>query len=141
MYNHILVPIDLDALETSDKAVKTATQIAKDYGSVLHFLTVVPPLGSYASSFFPKGFRKEAAESALQKLHDYTAGADFGDTAVHHIVANGAIYDQILSIREKTDADLIVMASHRPELSDCLLGPNAARVVRHAPCSVMVVRS
>jgi nucleotide-binding universal stress UspA family protein len=32
------------------------------------------------------------------------------------------------------------MGSHRPELSDYLLGPNAGKVVRHAKCSVMVVR-
>ena len=42
---------------------------------------------------------------------------------------------------EAIKADLIVMGSHRPELRDYLLGPNAARVVRHAPCSVVVVRS
>ena len=41
---------------------------------------------------------------------------------------------------DETNADLIVMASHRPELKDFLLGPNAARVVRHANCSVLVVR-
>ena len=38
-------------------------------------------------------------------------------------------------------ADLIVMGSHRPELADYLLGANAAKVVRHADCSVMVVRA
>ncbi len=32
------------------------------------------------------------------------------------------------------------MGSHRPELSDYLLGPNAGKVVRHAKCLVMVVR-
>ncbi len=35
---------------------------------------------------------------------------------------------------------MIVMASHRPEMSDYLLGPNAARVVRHARRSVSVIR-
>ena len=35
---------------------------------------------------------------------------------------------------------LIVMGSHHPELKDYLLGPNAAKVMRHADCSVMVVR-
>jgi nucleotide-binding universal stress UspA family protein len=35
---------------------------------------------------------------------------------------------------------MIVMASHRPEMSDYLLGANAARVVRHAKISVLVVR-
>ena len=32
------------------------------------------------------------------------------------------------------------MASHRPELRDYLIGPNAARVMRHADASVLVVR-
>jgi nucleotide-binding universal stress UspA family protein len=38
------------------------------------------------------------------------------------------------------NADLIVLAAHRPELKDYLLGPNASRVVRHAKCSVYVIR-
>ncbi|HYZ26966.1 MAG TPA: universal stress protein [Geminicoccaceae bacterium] len=37
-------------------------------------------------------------------------------------------------------AGLIVMGSHHPELKDYLLGPNAAKVMRHADCSVTVVR-
>ncbi|MFQ5760821.1 MAG: universal stress protein, partial [Acidiferrobacterales bacterium] len=43
-------------------------------------------------------------------------------------------------VAEKAGCDLIVMASQRPELKDYLLGPNAARVVRHANCSVLVAR-
>ena len=37
--------------------------------------------------------------------------------------------------------DLIVVGAHRPELGDYLLGPNAARIVRHADQSVFVVRA
>ena len=50
------------------------------------------------------------------------------------------MYEVILAVAKGIDADLIVMASHRPELKDYLLGPNAARVVRHADQSVLVVR-
>ena len=39
------------------------------------------------------------------------------------------------------DADVIVIASHDPGLADYLLGSVAARVVRHAHCSVLVVRN
>ncbi len=55
-------------------------------------------------------------------------------------MAHGTIYQEILSAARKIEVDLIVMASHRPALEDYLLGPNAARVVRHADCSVLVVR-
>jgi nucleotide-binding universal stress UspA family protein len=60
---------------------------------------------------------------------------------VQHVVACGTIYEEILDFARQHSVDLIVMASHRPELSDYLLGPNAARVTRHAACSVMVVRA
>jgi nucleotide-binding universal stress UspA family protein len=46
----------------------------------------------------------------------------------------------VLATARKLDCDLIVMTSHRPELKDYLLGPNAARVMRHAKQSVFIVR-
>lgn len=140
MYEHVLVPIDIENMQASDKAVQTAIRIAQDYDATLHFMTVIPPLGSFASTFFPDGFTNKATQVAQEKLHAFTKAANLKEASVQHIVAHGAIYDQILSIAGKVDADVIVMASHRPELSDYLLGPNAARVVRHAACSVMVIR-
>ena len=59
---------------------------------------------------------------------------------VDTIVACGTIYQEILKAIKAVGPDLVVVASHRPELKDYLLGPNAARVVRHAACSVLVVR-
>jgi nucleotide-binding universal stress UspA family protein len=56
------------------------------------------------------------------------------------IVTEGKIYREILNAARTIGADLIVMGSHHPELRDYLLGPNADKVVRHADCSVMVVR-
>ena len=37
-------------------------------------------------------------------------------------------------------AELVIIASHRPDITTYLLGSNAAAVVRHADCSVLVVR-
>jgi nucleotide-binding universal stress UspA family protein len=140
MYEHILVPIDLEHIEASEKAVQTACQLARDYGAVLHFLSVVQPVSAFASSYFPKDYKEELSKIANERLHDYTKRFIDDDLDIQHIVAHGAVYDEILQMRERISADLIVMASHRPELKDYLLGPNAARIVRHAPCSVMVVR-
>jgi nucleotide-binding universal stress UspA family protein len=44
------------------------------------------------------------------------------------------------ALAEKAGADLVVVGSHRPAMKDYLLGTNAARVVRHARCSVLVAR-
>ncbi len=140
MYDDILVPIDLGHPKASHKAISSARQIAKDYDAVLHLLTVIPPLDSFTSTFFPKGFTHHATEAAQKALHSFSEGEDLEAIKLHHVVAHGAIYDQILIMAEKVGASLIVMASHRPELKDYLLGPNAAKVVRHASCSVMIVR-
>lgn len=45
-----------------------------------------------------------------------------------------------MAAADKLGCDLIVLSSHRPEMRDYLIGPNAARVVRHAKQSVLVVR-
>ena len=47
---------------------------------------------------------------------------------------------KILNLAKNTCASLIVVGAHKADLSDYLLGPNAARVVRHAKSSVYVVR-
>ena len=57
------------------------------------------------------------------------------------LVTHGAsIYAEILAVAEEAEADLIVVGSHRPAMKDYLLGTNAARIVRHARCSVLVAR-
>lgn len=55
-------------------------------------------------------------------------------------VLHGTIYDEILRAADTLQIDVIVTASHRPAFRDNLPGPNSARVVRHARCSVYVVR-
>ncbi|HEC5315972.1 TPA: universal stress protein UspF, partial [Citrobacter freundii] len=59
---------------------------------------------------------------------------------VHIHVAEGAPKDKILEIAKKLPADMVIIASHRPDITTYLLGSNAAAVVRHAECSVLVVR-
>jgi len=141
MYTDIMLAIDLGHETAQEKAVKTAVNLAQSTGARLHVITVVPDFGmSIVGGYFPKEHEQEAIEKTNAALHDFTARKIPDGVPVQHIVAHGSIYREILSHAEQTNCDLIVMASHRPELQDYLLGPNAARVVRHAKCSVMVVR-
>ena len=52
----------------------------------------------------------------------------------------GGVYPEILAEAKDWGADLVVIGSHRPAMSTYLLGSNATTVVRHATCSVLVVR-
>ncbi len=141
MFKDILMPIDLGDVESSRKAVSTAIGLGRTEGARLHLLCVVPGYSmSIVSQYFPAGFEEKSLAEATRQLDDFIAKNIPAETTSRAIVANGTVYEEILKAARETKCDLIVMASHRPELKDYLLGPNAARVVRHATCSVLVVR-
>lgn len=141
MFSSILVPIDLEQPSSWERTVPSAAQIAKQNNAVLHVTTIVPPFQmSIVGGFFPEDFEAQAIASAKDKLSELGATFDLQGVEAQFHVAHGPVYDEILRIAGVVDADLIVISSGRPELKDYLLGPNAARVVRHAKQSVMVVR-
>jgi len=141
MYKDILLAVDLGHPEDEEDAVRTVVEYARAFKSRVHIITVVPDFGmSLVGSFFPKGFEQGALAEADKQLHAY-AQEKFPDGITRrHIVGHGVIYKEILHYVGVVKADLIVMSAHRLGLEDYLLGPNAARVVRHADCSVLVVR-
>jgi nucleotide-binding universal stress UspA family protein len=141
MYRHILLPVDLSDKHSWRKALPTALALCTTFQAELHLMTVVPEFGlPMVGQFFPPDFEARAHAHVAAELADFVAAQVPEGVAVQRIVAAGKIYQQILRVAKEIGADLIVMGSHHPELSDYLLGPNAARVVRHADCSVMVVR-
>lgn len=142
MFEDILLPVDLGNPETQEKAFGTAVEMAKAFGCNLHIMTILPDFGeSFVSSFFPVDYQEKALAAANEQLHAMVKQHIPEGIEVQHIVAHGSIYGQIVDYAKKINCDLIIMASHRPELSDYLLGPNASQVTRHADCSVMVVRN
>ncbi len=141
MFKEILLPIDLGDPDSSKKALSVAVDLCRGAEVKLHVLAVVPGMGmSIIAQYFPEDFEEMSLAGAAKQLNDYIGANIPSDLATQAIVANGTIYKEILRVAAETGCDLIVMASHRPELKDYLLGPNAARVVRHANCSVLVVR-
>ncbi|MHA1152391.1 MAG: universal stress protein [Alphaproteobacteria bacterium] len=141
MFKDILLPIDLGDVESSRKAVSTAIEMSRTEGVRLHVMCVVPGFSmSMVAQFFPEGFEEKSLAEAARKLDDFIAKNIPAEITSQAIVANGTVYEEILRTAGEIGCDLIVMTSHRPELKDYLLGPNAARVVRHAKCSVFVAR-
>jgi nucleotide-binding universal stress UspA family protein len=141
MYKSILVPIDLSEESSWRKSLPSAIAMARTFGTDLHVITVVPDFGrSIVGGYFPDGFEAQALEKTSEILKQFLEQNVPGDIICKGHVAHGTIYEEINQVADKLGCDLIVLASHRPELKDYLLGPNAARVVRHARQTVMVVR-
>ncbi|MGX9352904.1 universal stress protein [Shimia sp. W99] len=142
MTNHVLCAIDLThKRDAEEKLLLKAADLAKHYGATLSVVTVVPDYGmSIVGSYFKDGTLEKAVAAANDELHKFVAETlpDFGH--VQHIVEVGTAYEMILDAIKRSKADLVVMGAHKPDLMDRLQGPNSARVARHAPCSVLVVR-
>lgn len=128
---------------TENRTLKVAAGIARAFGARLDVVTVIPDFGvGEVSSYFPAGFQDTARDTARTALIEHVGqvlGAE-ANAAVRHEVAVGKVYAEVLRVAEEAGSDLIVVGSHDPGLRDYLIGSNASRIVRHAPCSVHVVR-
>lgn len=141
MYKRILVAIDLNDKDAWRKPLVAGVEQARKFGAELIFLTVVREIeaifqakaGPLAYEIISTNLESELARCVRE--------VNASDLHPQLVVAHGAsIYAEILGIAEEAGVDLIVVGSHRPAMRDYLLGSNASRVVRHAKCSVLVVR-
>lgn len=141
MYKRILLPLDLDQPSSWERALPVAVEYSQIFGARLHLATVLPEFGAgVVGSYFPPDFEDKVRRKAQDRLEALARDHVPASLEATCHVAQGTVYEEILCLAEEVGADLIVMASHRPELKDFLIGPNAARVVRHANISVLVVR-
>lgn len=141
MFDTILCPVDPVEPGLEEKALAAARQLAVAGGGRIVLLAVVPDMPAYAAEYIPLDFREAQVKDARATLAELTARLDLPDGRVAAKVRMGRPYHEILEEAGEAKADLIVMASHRPGLATYLIGSNATHVVRHARCSVMVLRS
>jgi len=138
-FRKILIPVDLGEESSWREALPTAVDQAQHAGGELHVVTIVPEeppqLAWLPEDYSPKMI--SYAESQLAELIEREVPEQMKAEA--H-VRQGTIYSEIVKLAHDLGVDLVIMVSHRPELKDFLLGPNAARVVRHAECPVLVIR-
>ena len=141
MYKNILYPIDITEEGSWKDSLPVALEHAKAFGSTLHIVTVISDYGmSMVQQFFPKGSIEKVIGQTKDALREFVQEHIDESIKVQRIVAKGSVYECIIKSANEIDADLIIMSAHRPELKDYLLGPNAAKVVRHTNRSVLVVR-
>ena len=92
------------------------------------------------NEYIPAEYYDSDEKAALTTLRGLAAKIDLPAGRVSIVSPFGSVYDEVLKEAEAQKADLIVVGSHRPNWSTYLIGSNAANIVRHALCSVLVVR-
>lgn len=141
MTKRVLLALDIADEASAVHLLRVAEAQASLLSAELHALLVVPTYNMpIVGSYFRPADEKGVLERARDALRDFLGTHAADPSGVKGHIAHGTIYDEIMSVANRIDSHVIVLGAHRPELSDYLLGPNAARVVRHARQSVYVVR-
>ena len=138
----ILVPLDFSA--ASKKTLDYAVAFARQFKAKLTLLHVVEPVATpdFAAAF-PLAMDDEKVLAAARKeMELLVKAARVPGGMVEKILArSGRSFHEIAEAARTRKVDLIIISTHGyTGLKRALLGSTTERVVRHAPCTVLVVR-
>ena len=140
MFRTILVPVDIDDPDTSQPALDRAVALVEASGGTIRLIYVRSLVPLTFMEFVPPHFDTAQQGEAEKRLAALVQGIRLPKERVSSVVTLGGVYHDVLQEADKIGADLIVVGSHRPTTATYLIGSNAANIVRHARCSVLVVR-
>jgi nucleotide-binding universal stress UspA family protein len=131
VFKNILVPIDLDYPKSAAESLDAAWEIARANGGALTVISILPavigdagePIGGYR----PRLNSFLAEHGSLGEIREI-------------IEVGGSVSAEIRAAARRIGADLIVMGARDAEFTDAMIGSNAAHVVVHSPCSVLLVQ-
>lgn len=136
-YSKILVPIAPGYGDEAHQALEVARSLLAP-GAKITVVSVIEELPAYLAmdSYYSKDPTVQANQMAIREgvAADFTAADVEVETYVGHPTR------AILEVAKKGGHDCIVIASSQPGWGHFLLGSTASGVVRHARCSVHVVR-
>jgi nucleotide-binding universal stress UspA family protein len=136
----ILVPTDFS--EYSQHAVKYAVALAQSFKAKLYVVHVwdqsiaVGPTETFHTEIWV-----EAEKSEKERLNQVTQGLRTEGIDAESVFVSGTAYIEIAKTAKELDVDLITLATHgRSGLSHLVFGSTAEKIIRLAPCPVLVVK-
>jgi nucleotide-binding universal stress UspA family protein len=135
MYNKILIPIALDHDVDVQNTIATARRLLAESGTIT-LVAVVEDVPIYVAEYATVKPAEHIREDLKERLRTLAKGQNNLEVAV----LSGKPGVVIPDLAAETNAELIVINSHRPGVEDYFLGSTASRVVRRAPCAVLVLR-
>jgi universal stress protein A len=140
---HFLVPIDFSVY--AEQALDYAIGLARTLNArltVLHVIQPFPMTGVDMGVVLPVTSLRELEEEVQRSMEAALARVTAAGLTGEHVVLYGVPFQEIVETAQARQVDLIVMGTHgRTGLLYVLLGSIAERVVRLAPCSVLVART
>lgn len=139
MFDRILIPVDLAEPEFARSALAAVKAFVAG-GAHVRLVTVRHLMPQMMTDYLPSDFDNQSTKESMDGLE--MMAKEFGLPAdrTSQVVRLGGVYHEVLDEAAAFKADLIVIGSHRPSMATYLLGSNASNIVRHATCSVLVIR-
>ncbi len=136
MYRTIICAIGTGPRETAERILNRAASLIDKDGSifVIHALEAAP---RYMAASLPEDFETAAMENAEEKLALLCRQMKIPALVEVH---TGSAARVLLTAAQEKKADLIILSTHVPDITDYFFGAVVDRVVRHAKCSVLVDR-
>jgi nucleotide-binding universal stress UspA family protein len=140
----ILVPVDFS--NCSREGLRYAIAFASEFGSkiiLLHATYLGYVYSSEATALYDiPGLQKAARRTAERKMRELVRSVNFGAVKFETAFTDGSPVVDICGFAKNHDVDLIITSTHGfTGFTHILIGSIAEQVVRHAPCSVLVVPS
>lgn len=142
MYMNILVPVDLQDTQLTERAIQIAQDIADHYSATITVMTVIPDFGMpLVANFFPADALEKAKKEVAAELKRFVTERFREPSQVRYRVLDGTPHKVIVDYAEGHDTDLIVLPARAKDIGKVFLGSSSTHVVERAPCSVLIVRA
>ncbi len=135
MFKNVLLPVALDHDSDIPGTIQFARSLLAEGGKIT-LLSVVEQVPSYVAEYVTV----KPETKLIGEVKDRLAALGKDQPDLEAVVVRGNPGVAIREFASTCKADLIVVGSHRPGLQDYFLGSTASRVVRRAPCAVLVLR-
>ena len=135
MYSNILIPVVFDDGHNTEASIVAAAALADDDATftVLHVLEAIP---SFIAAQIPDDLLVKSHDEATTQAEHWAGNLPNASV----VVVSGHAGTTIVDYASDNGIDCIVLASHKPGIQNIFLGSTAVRVLRHAKCSVHVIR-
>jgi len=137
VFKKMLVPVDLAHKERLSRALDCAADLAGHYGIPATYVGVTSTTPS-KMAHNPEEFGQK-----LKAFAEAEAGRHGIEAQTYVAIAHDPtteVDDALMRAVSETGADLVVMASHVPDVMDYIWPSNVGKLAEHARCSVLVVR-
>jgi len=138
------IVVTTDFSEPANEALAVASDLAAKFDAELTLLHIAEPALHVADHIFPVRAVREGKEKKLgtKKLLELIEKSELGDDVQVALKVHTSPVEGILSFLAEATPDLLVISTAgRTGLERLLIGSVTERVVRHAPCAVLTVKS